>query len=368
MAEDKRLTWFGKVVVFAFIAACLWYAFKLWPGNPIGGGYVPDARQTAESGKALRPAPDAVPGQPSGSAKDAAPRRGVWDEVRRRGTVRIGYEADAPPMFFRNPQSGDDGFEFQLARRLVAELGLPGAGPRFVEEDYQDLPDLLRRGEIDLIMAGYVPDASLEGIEWSESYLDFGLCLIVLRSSAVTEVSQLAGRTVAIYDDPAAERWVKQNIPGARIRAFSGDAGWFEALERREADGLVYDYPFAAEEIKSHPRTKIVQFNLNQSRYAIGVAAGNDEMLDAINGALSRVKASAEYGDLVRRYLAYKSEEVVKPLAGRKSYTVRAGETLSTIARERLGAVERWEEIWQLNRERIPNPHLIYPDYVLLMP
>jgi hypothetical protein len=61
-------------------------------------------------------------------------------------------------MFFRNPQTGDDGFEFHLARRLVAELGLPGAGPRFVEGAYLDLPDMLRRGESDLIMAGDVPD------------------------------------------------------------------------------------------------------------------------------------------------------------------------------------------------------------------
>jgi ABC-type amino acid transport substrate-binding protein len=368
MAEEKRLTWFGKLVVFAFIAGCVWYAFKLWPGNPIGGIVGSVTRKVDEARKTPSEPTGAGPAQPSGSGKGPAQRRGVWQEIRSRGTVRIGYEADAPPMYFRNPQTGEDGFEFQLARRMVAELGLPAAGPRFVEGAYQELPGMLRRGEIDLIMAGYVPDPSLDAIEWSEGYLDFGLCLIVLRSSAVTEVSQLAGKTIAIYDDPAAERWVKQNVPGARIKAYSGDAGWFEALERREADGLIYDYPFAAEEIKSHPRTKIVQFNLNQSRYAVGVPAGNDDLLDAVNGALSRVKASPEYGDLVRRYLSYKSEDVVRPVAGRKTYTVRPGETLSTIARERLGAVERWEEIWQLNRERIPNPHLIYPDYVLLMP
>jgi hypothetical protein len=161
---------------------------------------------------------------------------------------------------------------------------------------------------------------------------------------------------------------VKQNIPGARVKAFSGDSGWFEALERREADALVYDYPFAAEEIKSHPRTKIVQFNLNPARYAVGVPAGNDDLLDAINGAVTRIKAAAGYGDLVRRYLSYKSEDVVKPVAGRKTHTVRPGETLSTIARDRLGSSDRWEEIWQINRERIANPHLIYPDYVLIMP
>jgi len=368
MADEKRLTFLGKLVIFVFIAGCIGFALKLWPGNPVAG--LRDFVSRRDTGS-TKPAPQAS--GDSGTRSDPGAggpslRRGVLQEIRSRGAVRVGYEEDAPPMYFRNPQAGDDGFEYQLARLISSEMRLASAGPLFVQGAYQDLPGMLRGGQIDLIVAGYVPDPSLEGVEWSDSYLDFGLCLVVLRSSAVSDLSQLSGKTIAIYDDPAAERWVKQNIPGARIKAFSGDSGWFEALERREADALVYDYPFAAEEIKRHPRTKIVQFNLNQSRYAVGVPAGNDDLLDAVNGAIARIKVSAGYGDLIRRYLSYASEDVVKPIAGRKTYTVRPGDTLSTIALERLGAVGRWEEIWQLNRERIANPHLIYPEYVLIMP
>jgi len=366
MADEKRLTLLGKLVIFAFIAGCIGFALKMWPGNPLGAllgsKHEPGSAKTAaqdSGGSGSRSAP---------GAKGTALHRGVLQEIRSRGAVRVGYEEDAPPMYFKNPQGGDDGFEYQLARQLSTGIGLSSAMPIFVQGAYQNLPDLLRSGKIDLILAGYVPDPSLEGVEWSESYLDFGLCLVVLRGSAITEVSQLAGKTVAIYEDPAAERWVKQNIPGAKVKAYSGDSGWFEALERREADALIYDYPFASEEIKSHPRTKIVQFNLNQSRYAVGVPAGNDDLLDAVNGAIARIKASAGYGELVRRYLAYKSEDAVKPVVGRKTYTVRPGDTLSSIARERLGATDRWEEIWQINRERIANPHLIEVDYVLIMP
>ena len=368
MADEKRLTLLGKLVIFAFIATCVGFALKLWPGNPIAGLFGSATKRAAEVVKTATRDAGGPAATSSPAGKGRSLRRGVLQEARNRGSVRVGYEEDAPPMYFKNPQAGDDGFEYQLARQLSSELRLPAAGPLYVKGAYQDLPEMLRRGQIDVIMAGYVPDPSLEGIEWSDGYLDFGLCLIVLRGSAVTEISQLAGKSIAIYDDPAAERWVKQNIPGARVKAFSGDSGWFEALERREADALVYDYPFAAEEIKSHPRTKIVQFNLNQSRYAVGVPAGNDDLLDAVNGAIARIKASAGYGDLVRRYLSYKSEDVVKPVAGRKTHTVLPGETLSTIARDRLGSSDRWEEIWQINRERIANPHLIYPDYVLLMP
>ena len=121
-------------------------------------------------------------------------------------------------------------------------------------------------------------------------YLDFGLCLIVsgeLRATAVRS-SPASGRDLR---RPGRRALGEAAHPRRAVRKFSGDAGWFEALERREADALIYDYPFAAEEIKAHPRTKIVQFNLNQSRYAVGVPAGNDDLVDAVNAGHRRIRA-----------------------------------------------------------------------------
>ena len=47
-----------------------------------------------------------------------------------------------------------------------------------------------------------VPDPSIEGIVWSNGYLDFGLCMIVQEGMAATfrSPSDLNGKRVAIYD------------------------------------------------------------------------------------------------------------------------------------------------------------------------
>ncbi len=147
-------------------------------------------------------------------------------------------EPEAPPLHFINDRKQEDGFDFRLAG-IIAE-GLGAKRIQVVEADYEDLPDRLRAGEIDVIMAGYVPDPSIDGVVWSNGYLDFGLCLIVQEGMEATyrNVKDLAGKRIAIYDDPAAERWVQQNIPGARISKFSGDDGWFEAVEKDQADAL----------------------------------------------------------------------------------------------------------------------------------
>ena len=49
-------------------------------------------------------------------------------------------------------------------------------------------------------------------------------------------------------------------------------------------------------------------------------------------------------------------------------YTVRKGDCLWSIAKKQLGNGSRWQEIYQLNQDKISNPNLIYPDQVLTMP
>jgi ABC-type amino acid transport substrate-binding protein len=218
-------------------------------------------------------------------------------------------------------------------------------------------------------MGGYVPDPSINGVEWSQGYYAFGLCLIVRESSAVKKIKHLKGKTVAIYNDPAAEEWVTENIPDVQLKKYSGDSGWFEAIETGEADALIYDYPFAATEIKDHAKTKIVEFNLNESAYAIGVAAKNYDLLDELNQALTQIMASPAYKQWVNTYFAYASADYQKPVGNTQhSYTVRPGETLSIIARKQLKSPDRWKDIWELNKDRIPDPDLIQAGWILVMP
>lgn len=49
-------------------------------------------------------------------------------------------------------------------------------------------------------------------------------------------------------------------------------------------------------------------------------------------------------------------------------YTVQKGDCLWNIAKKRLGNGNRWREIYDLNRDKISNPNLIQPGWVLTMP
>jgi nucleoid-associated protein YgaU len=49
-------------------------------------------------------------------------------------------------------------------------------------------------------------------------------------------------------------------------------------------------------------------------------------------------------------------------------YVVKAGDSLSAIAKEILGDANRWKEIWEANKEAVPDPNVIRVGQELLIP
>ena len=50
------------------------------------------------------------------------------------------------------------------------------------------------------------------------------------------------------------------------------------------------------------------------------------------------------------------------------NYTVKSGDCLWNIAKKQLGDGSRWKEIYELNKDKIKNPNLIYSGQSLTMP
>lgn len=51
-----------------------------------------------------------------------------------------------------------------------------------------------------------------------------------------------------------------------------------------------------------------------------------------------------------------------------RTYTVQKGDSLSKIAKAHYGDANQWRKIYEANKERIKNPDLIQPGWVLTIP
>ena len=54
--------------------------------------------------------------------------------------------------------------------------------------------------------------------------------------------------------------------------------------------------------------------------------------------------------------------------SGNRTVTVKAGDSLSKIAKRELGDAEKWHAIYAANRDTIKDPDLIQPGQVLTLP
>jgi nucleoid-associated protein YgaU len=56
------------------------------------------------------------------------------------------------------------------------------------------------------------------------------------------------------------------------------------------------------------------------------------------------------------------------PAGATQTYTVKAGDSLSKIAKHVYGDAQKWHQIYDANRDKISNPDLIHPGQVLTLP
>ncbi len=141
-----RLTPAGKLLLVLVGLGVLGYAGWTYRTRlPLGGGG--SAGTTAPSSST---GDSDRPGATGERAASGAPRTGVLASVRQSGVLRVGMEPDAAPLHFINDRKQEDGFDFRLAAIIAQSIGAQRV--QVVEADYEDLPDRIRAGDIDIIM------------------------------------------------------------------------------------------------------------------------------------------------------------------------------------------------------------------------
>ncbi len=299
----------------------------------------------------------------------AAPAHAQDDSLQKvidAGVLRVAAEPGTPPMLFKEGNRYE-GFDYAIAKAVAKRIGVDDVV--IVAGKYSELPARLIAGKADVIISGYTADDSITGVDWSEAYLDYGLCLVVKKGRGIHATGDLRGKVIGIFYDLAAEEEVKgMNLGQSRIEKY--EDGYFDLLDQGKIDGFIYDFPYAQEEIKEFGgRLEIVEFNLSKSTYNVGVRRGASTLLKMVNSAVRSLKASDEYRQIVRKYLGGTGPApVAKVAAGQSVYKVRPGDTLSGIARDQLGNLRRWNEIWEANRNRIADPNLIDIGWELVLP
>jgi His/Glu/Gln/Arg/opine family amino acid ABC transporter permease subunit len=234
-------------------------------------------------------------------------RAGTLAEVRQRGTLRWGgdQEGGGPYVYPRRSDPNQvTGFEVEVAARLAAVLHVQ---PQFVQGDWDEMPEMLRTGKIDVIINGYeLTPARLETMDASIPYYVYRLQLMARKGDRVYsgwDSFTRSGR-VGVLTGSAAETYMRRFCAGAacKVIGYDGNTDTMLEVETGKLDGTLEDTPVAAFYAPRFPGLVPMGKPVGEGFYVMYINRGEPALLQAINQAIIGMIRN---GDLERIYRKY---------------------------------------------------------------
>lgn len=301
-----------------------------------------------------------------GVSASTSSKDNLKDQIISKKVVRVGFEPDAPPVYYSENNS-PTGFDYDLVKFISKEV-FNDLEVVPVEAGYEELHDLLLKGEIDVIAGGHTPD-NIRGIDFTRQYLQFGMSIITTngKKRVYRNRGDISNDRIGVYDESAKE-WVLEQFPDAKVIIIGDkenentiESDWMKDLEVGNVDLVIYDYPFAVNEIGDYDNLTITSKNLNGkelNEYVLGIPSGNAQLLAEINAAIDKYMSSEFYSYSIEKYIPNPGGDD-ESISSTNFYTIQKGETLVKLAEKHLGDSDRWIEIWDANPQ-IASPSIIY--------
>ena len=223
----------------------------------------------------------------------------------RRDVLVVGMDATYPPFEFVDEQGRLSGISTAIGEAVARELGKP---VEFKNLAFDGLIPALQTGRIDLIISSLTANGTRrEQIDFSDPYVKTGLAVLVAMDSPVQSAADLRapGRRLAVRLATTGEQWCRQELPQAQLVALDTDAACVLEVVNGRVDAWVYDQISVMNYHAQHPeRTRALLVPLREEAWAVGLKKGRDDLRQAVNRALARLRQEGEFEKLAERYLA----------------------------------------------------------------
>lgn len=237
---------------------------------------------------------------------------GAWagcGPVDRSRRLVVGMELGYPPFEMTDEQGRPAGVSVDLARGLAAALKR-----ELVIENiaFDGLIPALKTGRIDLILSSLTRTAErAESIDFSEPYLETGLCLLIHQASPVTGPAELdqPGRKVAVKKGTTGHAYASARLRQAEVLVLDQEAAAVLEVAQGKVDAFIYDQMSVFKHWQRNDRTtRAVLEPFQKEHWAIGIRKGNDSLRSEVNGFLAEFRRTGGFDRLGDRWLKEQKE------------------------------------------------------------
>lgn len=211
------------------------------------------------------------------------------DEIKERGTIRIGVFSDKHPFGYLDENGESQGFDVYIARRFAKDLLGDESKVEFVLVDAASRVAFLESNKVDIIMANFtVTEERKEKVDFANPYMKVSLGIVSPKSEPITSIEQLEGKKVIVAKGTTAETYLTKNHPEIEQLKFEQYTEIFEALKDGRGAALINDNTEVIAWANQNPGFIVGVPTLGgQDTIAPAVKKGNKELLDWINNELT---------------------------------------------------------------------------------
>ena len=180
------------------------------------------------------------------------------------------------------------GFDIDLINAVADEVGFE---IEMETTNFDGIIPGLQTGSFDIAIAGIsIREDRKESVDFSDPYYESGLSIGVhIDNDDIHDIDDLEGKTIATRLGSTSADYIEENIEDAEANQYEQLDQAYLAVENGSVDAILYDAPNVAYYIQTHGEDslKMVGDLYQAENYGIAISKGQEELVDAINDALS---------------------------------------------------------------------------------
>ena len=207
------------------------------------------------------------------------------EQIQEAGEIVIGIFSDKAPFGYIDADGKPAGYDVVYGDRIAADLGVTA---KYVPVDAAARTEVLASNKVDITLANFTftPERA-EKVDFANPYFKVSLGVVSPTSAEITDVSQLAGKTLIVTKGTTAEAYFEANHPEVKLQKYDQYSDAYQALEDGRGDAFSTDNTEVIAWAIQHPGFSVGIKSLGDTSYiAAAVKKGNTALLDWLNNEL----------------------------------------------------------------------------------
>lgn len=213
---------------------------------------------------------------PADTAADTNATYRTVEDIQAVGSIRIGVFSDKAPFGYVDANGDYQGYDVYFAERIAQDLGVD---VEYISTDPANRVEFASTGKVDIVLANFtVTPERAEQVDFALPYMKVALGVVSPDSALITDVSELADRTLIIVKGTTAETYFEKNHPEVELLKYDAYADAYNALLDGRGDAFSTD------------NTEVLAWAIENPGFTVGIDSLGD--LDTIAPAVQKGNTS----------------------------------------------------------------------------